>query len=124
MSTNSEFVPGRPRGRITAQHAVRSLLTAACTSRLYTVCVVWVLAGGLTAADASDPPPWWDSHWRMRLSLTADVGLYERQDKPVEQFLNFKTLLAGIGRGGEACIPESFRVLEVDVNGVVIDEAV
>jgi hypothetical protein len=53
-----------------------------------------------------------------------DVGLYERQDKPVEQFLNFKTLLVGIGRGGETALAESLRVLEVDVNGVVIDEAV
>jgi hypothetical protein len=60
----------------------------------------------------------------MRLDLTVDVGLYERQEIPVEKFLNFKTLLVGIGRGGETVIPASFRVLEVDGNGVVIDEAV
>ena len=86
---------------------------------------VIALAHALPAsADSSLLEPWWNSHWRMRVSLAVDVGPYQRQDKPVEQFLNFKTLLAGIGRGGEAAVAESFRVLEVDVNGVVIDEVV
>lgn len=75
-------------------------------------------------ADPNLPELWWNSHWRMRVSLVVDVGPYERQDKPLEQFVNFKTLLAGIGRGGETVIVESFRLLEVGVDGVAIDEAV
>ena len=124
MSTNAKSVSSGTQSLTQARHAVRGLLTAANVNRLCSVCLVWVLAGSLTTAHADDPPPWWNSHWRMRLSLAVDVGLYERQDKPVEQFLNFKTLLSGIGRGGEAAIPVSFRVLEVDANGAVIDEAV
>ncbi|MHC4494605.1 MAG: hypothetical protein ACYSYM_02150 [Planctomycetota bacterium] len=124
MSTNSQFVPGVLRGYIRVQHAVRSLPTAARASRLCAVCVVCMLAGGLPVANTDDPPHWWDGHWRMRLSLVVDVGPYERLDKPVEHFLNFKTLLTNIGRGGEAAVPESFRVLEVDVNGAVFDEEV
>jgi hypothetical protein len=58
------------------------------------------------------------------LSLRVDVGIYERQDKPVEQFLNFKSQLVDIGLGGGFVIPESCRLLEVDVNGLVINDAV
>ncbi|MHC4508428.1 MAG: LamG domain-containing protein [Planctomycetota bacterium] len=123
MSTNSESVSSGTQGLARARHAVWGYLTAANACQLCSVCLAWVLAGGLPVANADDHPPWWDSHWRMRLSLVVDVGPYERHDKPVEQFLNFKTLLAGIGRGGETALAESFRVLEVDVNGVVIDEA-
>lgn len=94
------------------------------TVRLCFISLVWIFVGVLSKANAVDPASWWDSHWHMRLSLIVDVGLYERHDKPVEQFLNFKTLLAGIGRGGETVIPESFRVLEVDANGGAIDGVV
>lgn len=94
------------------------------TSFFYALCILLIWTGNLRAADVGEYPLWWDNHWRMRLSLTIDVGLYERYEKPVEKFLNFKTLLAGIGRGGEMAIPTSFRVLEVDVNDVVIDEMV
>lgn len=126
MSTNSNSVSSRTQSLTRARRAVRGLLTAANINWLCSVCLIWVLAGGLTTpmCIADDPPPWWNRHWHMRLSLTVDVGLYERHDKPVEQFLNFKTLLACIGRGGEAYITESFRLLEVDVNSVVLDEEV
>ena len=86
-----------------------------------------VIALAQTLPASADPnllKLWWNSHWRTRVSLTVDAGPCERQDKPVEQFLNFKTLLTGIGRGGESATAASFRVLEVDVNGAVIDEAV
>ena len=87
-------------------------------------CLLFLLAGTLSAANMDDAARWWDDHWRMRVSLTVGVGSYERQDKPIERFLNFKTLLAGLGRGGETCLPESLRVLETDANRVVIDEEV
>ncbi len=94
-----------------------------CPRWLRFLCVVWLFACGLPTVDASDAAPWWGSHWRMRLRLTVDVGLYERFDTSVEQFLNFKTFLAGIDRSGETVIPESFRLLEVDADGGVIDES-
>jgi hypothetical protein len=98
-----------------------SVTNTSCLCSLFLVCV---LACGWKAANAEDYLNWWDSHWRMRLSLTADVGLYERYNKPIEQFLNFKTLLASIGHGGETVLQESFRLVEVDANGVVVDETV
>lgn len=70
-----------------------------------------------------DPRPWWDTRWRYRLSLTVDVGPYERTDKPVEQFVNFTSLLAGIGRAGTV-IQDSLRVVEVNSEGDVIDDSV
>ncbi len=90
------------------------------------VCRVPVRASPETphGVTTSVPGPWWNSHWHMRLSMAVDVGPYERQDKPVEQFLNFKTLPAGIGHGGERVVAESFRVLEVDASGAVIDDEV
>lgn len=94
------------------------------TSWLSFVCVVWLFTCGLSTVHAGDAAPWWNSYWHMRLGLIVDVGSYERYEKPVEQFFNFKALLAGIGRSGEKVIPESFRVLEVDANGGVIDETV
>lgn len=124
MSANSKSIYSESQDFARTRYAVCSPLIAANASRLCFVCMVWILVGGLTVNNANDSLPWWDSHWHMRLSLTVDVGLYERHDKPVEQFLNFKTLLTGIGRGGETAIPESFRVLEVDANGVVTDGAV
>lgn len=124
MSTNSKSISSESQGFVRTWCAARGLITAANASWLCSVFLVWLLAGGTTAANTGDLLHWWDNHWRMRLSLTADVGLYERHDKPVDQFLSFKTLLADIGRGGETAIHESFRLLEVDANGVVIDEAV
>jgi hypothetical protein len=114
MATNPAFVSGE-----SCSHVLLSPLRWLCAA-----CLLFLLAGALPAADADNAAPWWDSHWRMRVRLTVDVGPYERQDKPVERFLNFKTLLAGVGRGGETCLPESLRVLETDANRVVIDEAV
>lgn len=124
MPANSQSIYNEHQDLSRIPSTVRSLLTATNASRMWFVCLAYVLAGCLTSANANDPAPWWDSHWYMRLSLTVDVGLYERHDKPVEQFLNFMTLLVGIGRGGETAISESLRVLEVDVNGIVIDKSV
>ena len=124
MFANSRSIYSERQRFTRIPSTVRSLLTATNASRMWFVCLAWVLVGGLTVAKAGDILPWWDNHWHMRLSLTVDVGLYERHDKPIEQFINFKTLLAGIGRGGETAIPESCSVLEVDANGVVIDESV
>ncbi|MHC4580681.1 MAG: hypothetical protein ACYS14_04440, partial [Planctomycetota bacterium] len=114
MSTNSKSISSESRDLVFIHHAVRVRLTT----------LVWIFIGFLPKAAAVDVAPWWDSYWHLRLSLTIDVGLYERHDKPVEQFLNFKTLLVDVGRGGETVIPESFRVLEVDVDGMLIDETV
>ena len=110
------MIAGRSNGNVTANRiAVNVFLALGVVAQV----------GALPAcADPNASGPWWNNHWRMRLSLAVDVGPYERYDKPVEQFLNFKTLLAGVGRGGERVVAESFRVLEVDANGVVIDDAV
>ena len=115
MHPNSRAISKESRNAVSIYyHAVR----------LCIISLVWIVSCSLSMANADDLAPWWDSHWHMRLSLTVDIGSYERHDKPVEQFLNFKTLLVGIGRGGETVIPASFRVLEVNTSGAVIDEAV
>jgi hypothetical protein len=96
----------------------------ACLQWLCFACLIWTSVSERTMANADAPSRWWNSRWRMRVSLAVDVGPYERQDKPVEQFLNFKTLLSVLGRGGETAIAESFRVVEVDANGLVTSDAV
>lgn len=114
MATKLAFISGE-----SPSHVLLSPVRWLCAA-----CLLFLPARTLSAADANSVAPWWDSHWRMRVRLTVDVGSYERQDKPIERFLNFKTLLAGLGRGGETCLAESLRVVEADANRVVIDEAV
>ncbi|UCF17754.1 MAG: hypothetical protein JSW59_09875, partial [Phycisphaerales bacterium] len=105
MSPNSMSISHAPRRLAGTLHAIRNFLTAANSGWLCAICLVLTSGSSRTTADAADATPWWNSRWHMRLSLTVDVGPYERQDKPVEQFLNFKTLLASIGRGGETVAP-------------------
>ena len=124
MSTNSELVPGESLAPARARHALRSLLVPVLAGRLCAISLVCLLGGAFSVANANDPPPWWESHWRLRLSLTVDVGPYERTCKPAEQYLNLKSLLAGIGRGAETCVLSSLRVVEVDPNGAVVDDSV
>ncbi|MBA7668949.1 hypothetical protein ES703_77069 [subsurface metagenome] len=66
---------------------------------------------------------WWNSNWNYRISLTVDVGSYERTEKPVEQYLNLTALLRRIGRSG-IVIEDSLRVVEVNSDGDVIDDRV
>jgi hypothetical protein len=124
MSINSKFTSSESNVYSRIWRTIQGFLSATSISWLFTIFLVLVLTGDITAANTGDFLHWWDSHWRMRLNLTVDVGLYERHDKPVEQFLNFRKLLAGFGRDGETVTLESFRLLEVDTNGVVIDEMV
>jgi len=66
---------------------------------------------------------WWNSNWNYRISLTVDVGSYERTEKPVEQYLNLTALLRRIGRSG-VVIEDSLRVVEVNSDRDVIDDRV
>ncbi len=66
---------------------------------------------------------WWNSKWNYRVSLTVDVGSYERIEKPVEQYLNLTAMLRRIGRSG-TLIEDSLRVVEVNSNGDVINDRV
>jgi hypothetical protein len=66
---------------------------------------------------------WADSHRSYRVSLTVDVGQYERAEKPAAVYLNFTSLLKNIGRTGTV-IDDSLRVVELNVDGQVIDDSV
>ncbi len=88
------------------------------------VAILYFLAFHVNAISA-DPSVgrWWNSNWNYRISLTVDVGSYERTEKPVEQYLNLTALLRRIGRIGMV-IGDSLRVVEVNSNGDVIDDRV
>jgi hypothetical protein len=66
---------------------------------------------------------WWNSNWNYRVSLTVDIGSYERTEKPVEQYLNLTAMLRRIGRSG-TMIEDSLRVIELNSEGDVIDDRV
>jgi len=104
-----------------------SLLKAVSKSRAkktVLVAILYFLAFHVNTISA-DPSVWrwWNSNWNYRISLTVDVGSYERTEKPVEQYLNLTALLRRIGRSG-IVIEDSLRVVEVNSNGDVIDDRV
>jgi len=124
MSANSKSVQKESAYLARVRGAAPGLLRAVRAVWVAAVLFILVLAGGPVDGRVNSPAPWWDGNWRTRLGLTVDVGLYERRDKPVDEFLNFKTLLTSVGQGGATVVAGSFRMIEVDVNGVVIDDAV
>ena len=63
---------------------------------------------------------WWDNNWRYRTLVTVNANGHERQDKPVEVYLNFTPLLSDQGGSG-AFDPNSIRVIEIDNADNVID---
>jgi hypothetical protein len=65
---------------------------------------------------------WWNSNWNYRVSLTVDVGSYERTEKPVEQYLNLTAMLRNIAHNGNV-IENSLRVVEVSPDGDIIDDS-
>lgn len=89
-------------------------------------------AGSVTSTEATvnvaAPPtsdaPWWDDGWDYRVPLTAFPESIERNDKVVEQFLDFSALMAAAGAGGPTFDVDSLRVVEVDDEGVLVDAAV
>jgi hypothetical protein len=104
-----------------------SFLKAASKSRAkktVLVAILYFLAFHVNTISA-DPSVrrWWNSNWNYRISLTVDVGSYERTEKPVEQYLNLTALLRRIGRSGTV-IGDSLRVVEVNSDGDVIDDRV
>ncbi len=67
--------------------------------------------------------PWWNYNWRFRVSLTADAGSYARIDKPAEVAVNFTELFQTSGQSGALDV-NSLRVVEVDAQGNILNEAV
>ncbi|NLI80094.1 MAG: hypothetical protein GX443_00180 [Deltaproteobacteria bacterium] len=66
---------------------------------------------------------WWNSAWACRVPVTVDPAGYQRFSRPVETFMNFTAMLAGLNRPG-TFDPNSIRVVEVDAGGTVVDPAV
>jgi hypothetical protein len=71
----------------------------------------------------SKPPDWWDAAWDYRFSVAVNANGHARQDKPVELMVNFTTLLAANGSTSSPDL-NSIRVIEVDTNRQVVDQAV
>ena len=74
----------------------------------------WVLASDLV---------WWNENWDYRVTVTAAAAGYARKDKPAEFALNFTQLWSSLGKTG-TLDPNSIRVVEVDGDDAVIDDAV
>jgi hypothetical protein len=66
---------------------------------------------------------WWNNAWHYRVPVTVDSAGYARTDKPVEVLINFTNLLDGLNRV-EPLLLDSIRVIEVDINGQVINDQV
>jgi len=66
---------------------------------------------------------WWNPDWCFRLPIAIHAAGYERCDKPVEATLDFTEYLGAFGETG-AFGAGSLRVVEVDDQGKVVDEAV
>ena len=66
---------------------------------------------------------WWDNNWDYRVPVTAAAAGYARKDKPAEFDLNFTALWDSLGKTG-TLDPNSIRVVEVDGDDAVIDDAV
>lgn len=76
------------------------------------------------AASPSAAAPWWDTGWDYRVPLTVFPEGVARQDKVVEQAVNFSNFMAEAGAGGPTFDANSIRVVEIDNAGVVVDPAV
>jgi len=74
----------------------------------------WVLASDLV---------WWDNNWDYRVEVTAAAAGFARKNKPAEFELNFTQIWSSLGKTG-TLDPNSIRVVEVDANDVVLDDAV
>jgi len=71
----------------------------------------------------NDDTGWWDAGWDYRVEVTAAAAGYARKNKPAEFNLNFTQLWTSLGKTG-TLDPNSIRVVEVDGNGDVLDDAV
>ena len=74
----------------------------------------WVLASDLA---------WWDNNWDYRVEVTAAAAGFARKNKPAEFELNFTQLWTSLGKTG-TLDPNSIRVVEIDANDNVLDDAV
>ena len=66
---------------------------------------------------------WWDTRWHFRLPLSIKADGAVRTDKTAEIRLNFTTLLQSVGETNRFAL-NSIRVIEVDTNNVIVDNAV
>lgn len=66
---------------------------------------------------------WWNNNWDYRVLISVNTGDFARRDKPVEAGINFTQLLTSVGRSG-SLDTNSIRVVEIDENNAVIDDAV
>ncbi|HEV7523463.1 MAG TPA: hypothetical protein VGP92_00770, partial [Acidimicrobiia bacterium] len=66
---------------------------------------------------------WWDQRWDFRVPVFANSGGYIRKDAIVTANVNFTKALHEAGSGSPVD-PATIRVVEVDVNGNLVDPAV
>lgn len=75
----------------------------------------------LQRATAEVAPRWWNAHWRYRIPLTIGAAGWSRTDYPAEVEVNFSAALQTLGVSA-AFAPDTLRVIEVNTDGVPIDE--
>ncbi|MFZ3168839.1 MAG: PGF-pre-PGF domain-containing protein [Candidatus Methanoperedens sp.] len=69
------------------------------------------------------PVTWWNTARGFRVPVTVNAAGFERYEKPVDVSINFTQMLGVLGQAG-ALDETSIRVVETDINGVVLSDTV
>lgn len=85
--------------------------------------VTYYIQDNLAPIDNKAATEWWNNTWGYRVAFEVDSGNYVRTNKPVSVNLNLTTALSTINKSGNVDT-DSFRVVEVDSNGQVINPEV
>lgn len=69
------------------------------------------------------PEGWWNTSFHDRVPLQENVGAYARTDMPVDQSINFTTLLSTLSQSGQPLNLNSLRVVETSADGKTVVDA-
>lgn len=65
-------------------------------------------------------PPWWNTYWPYRIALSVEANGVSRQDKLVEQTINFTDIFNQLGET-EDFDENSIRVVQIDPSGAILN---
>ncbi|HRO65112.1 MAG TPA: hypothetical protein PKU78_02740 [Candidatus Dojkabacteria bacterium] len=85
--------------------------------------VTYYIQDSLAPIDNKAATEWWNNGWSYRVAFEVDSGNYVRTNKPVSFNLNLTSALNTINKSGNIDT-DSFRVVEVDSNGQVVNPEV
>jgi hypothetical protein len=82
--------------------------------------VTYYIQDNLAPIDNKAATNWWNNDWSYRVAFEVDAGNYARTNKPVTFNINLTTALNAIDKTGNVD-SDSFRVVEINSDGEVID---